>query len=242
VILSYRKRSGARLANAYHKISSAEARGCVTALTHYLDPMCNLYKMRSSAAEVAQWSDAMTAPGLNFADTIYPGYQGLVIASGQLRTMTWGFPVRLKHMKPTSKPKPVTNARNDKLHTSFWKPSFEARRCLIPATAWAEPQGETRKMTCTWHSLPNCDVFAIAGLWRPTVEWGDAYTMVMVDSCEQMAEVHDRMPVILKRGHWAQWNDGSATEAFDLVQTWCDPLVIDRTDQRWGAADLPRLL
>ena len=103
--------------------------------------MCNLYKMRRTAAEVAHWAHAMAPPGLNFAETVYPGYQGLVVEGGQVRSMTWGFPVRLKHMKPTSKPKPVTNARDDKLHTSFWKPSFEARRCIIPATEWAEPQG-----------------------------------------------------------------------------------------------------
>lgn len=203
--------------------------------------MCNLYKMRRSAAEVAHWANAMAEPGLNFAETVYPGYQGLVVEGGQVRSMTWGFPVRLKSMKPTSKPKAVTNARNDKLHTSFWKPSFEARRCLIPATAWAEPQGEPRRMTCTWHSIPESELFAIAGLWRPTPEWGDAYTMVMVDSCEQMAEIHDRMPVILKRDQWAQWTEGTPAEAFDLVQTWCDPLVIDRTGQKWGSADEPRL-
>lgn len=204
--------------------------------------MCNLYKMRRSAAEVAHWANAMAEPGLNFADIVFPGYQGLVVEGGQVRSMTWGFPVRLKSMKPTSKPKAVTNARNDKLHTSFWKPSFEARRCLIPATAWAEPQGEPRRMTCTWHSLPDCDLFAIAGLWRPTSEWGDAYTMVMVDSCEQMAEVHDRMPVILKRDEWAQWTEGTPAEAFELVQTWCEPLMIEQTDQRWGATDVARLL
>jgi len=204
--------------------------------------MCNLYKMSGSAAEVAQWSNAMTDPSPNFAETVYPGYQDLVIESKQLRTMTWGFPVRLKHMEPTSKQKAVTDARNDKLHSSFWKLSFDALRYLIPATAGAEPQGEPRKMTCTWHSLPDCDLFAIAGLWRPTAEWGDAYTMVMTDSCEQMAEIHDRMPVILKREQWAQWNDGTPADAFELVQTWCDTLAIDRTDQRWGTADLPRLL
>lgn len=204
--------------------------------------MCNLYKMRRSAAEVAHWSNAMVEPGINFAETVYPGYQGLVVESGRVRAMTWGFPVRLKHMKPTSKPKPVTNARDDKLHGPFWKPSFEARRCIIPATAWAEPQGEPRRMTCTWHSLPGADLFAIAGLWRPTAEWGDAYTMVMVDSCEQMHEIHDRMPVILRPGQWEQWMRGSAAEAFELVRTWRDPLVIDRTDQRWGQAEEARLL
>jgi hypothetical protein len=32
-----------------------------------------------------------------------------------------------------------------------------------------------------------------------TEEWGDTYTMVMVESSPQMREVHDRMPVIFAR-------------------------------------------
>jgi putative SOS response-associated peptidase YedK len=46
-----------------------------------------------------------------------------------------------------------------------------------------------------------------------------AYTMVMVDSCEQMAQVHDRMPVILRPEQWAQWADGSPAQAAELFQT-----------------------
>jgi hypothetical protein len=53
--------------------------------------MCNLYKMRRSAAEVAHWSNAMAAPGLNFAETVYPGYQGLVIEGGDVRSMRGDF-------------------------------------------------------------------------------------------------------------------------------------------------------
>jgi putative SOS response-associated peptidase YedK len=68
--------------------------------------------------------------------------------------MTWGFPVRLKSMKPGSKPKPVTNARDDKLHTPFWKPSFASRRCLIPASAWAEPEGAARQMDSSKNRWP----------------------------------------------------------------------------------------
>lgn len=197
--------------------------------------MCNLYKMRRSAAEVANLFRVPADPGLNFAETVYPGYQGLVVAEGRARVMTWGFPRRLPTMKPTSKPKAVTNARDDKLSTFFWRDSFERRRCLIPATAWAEPQGERGSMTCTWHAVPGAETFAIAGIWRPTDEWGDAYSMVMVDSCEQMADVHDRMPVILKPEKWPIWTEGTAAEASELVSTWCDPLTIEQTGERWGA-------
>ncbi len=198
--------------------------------------MCNLYRMRKSVDEVAGHFRVTPTQGANFAEEVYPGYPGLVVAEGRARPMTWGFPVRLKSMKPTSKPKAVTNARDDKLHTPFWRPSFEQRRCLVPATAWAEPEGEKGQMTCTWHSLPGEGLFAIAGLWRPTAEWGDADTMVMVDSCPQMAEIHDRMPVILKPDQWQQWTEGTPAEAFKLVKTWCDDLTIERTGVRWGSS------
>ena len=59
--------------------------------------------------------------------------------------------------------------------------------------AWAEAEGAKGAMTRTWYSLAGEEVFAVAGLWRPTEEWGQAYSMVMVDGCAQMADVHDRM-------------------------------------------------
>lgn len=148
--------------------------------------------------------------------------------------MTCGFPRRHKTMKPTLKPLKVNNARDDKLDTSFWKDSFTNRRCLIPVTAWAEAEGETGKMTKTWYSLPENELFAVAGIWRPTVEWGDAYSMVMTEACSQMVEVHDRMPIILDTDQWDQWMLGSPNEAKELVPSYDCPLVCDRTDELWS--------
>jgi hypothetical protein len=37
----------------------------------------------------------------------------------------------------------VTNVRDDKILTSsFWRPSFEQRRYLVPASSYCEPKGE----------------------------------------------------------------------------------------------------
>lgn len=150
-----------------------------------------------------------------------------------LQSMSWGFPVRLKSMKPTSKPKAVNNARDDKLGTPFWRQSFESRRCIIPVTQWAEAEGETGRMTRTWYSLPDVDVMAIAGIWRPTDEWGDCYSMVMVDASAEMSDVHDRMPVILAPDDWARWMVAAPGEAFGLVRTWSGPLVVERSAEAW---------
>ena len=112
--------------------------------------MCNLYRLRGSTAEIAQFFNAEPDLGANFGEEVYPAYPGLVIAQGQARVMTWGFPrPMIGKQGQQLKPKAVTNAREDKLHTSFWRNSFTSRRCLIPVSAWAEAVGEKGRMTRT---------------------------------------------------------------------------------------------
>ncbi|RVU04039.1 hypothetical protein EOE18_12715 [Novosphingobium umbonatum] len=196
--------------------------------------MCNLYRMRSGPAEVAALFGAQVPVGANTPQEVYPGYPGLVTNGKDIRVMNWGFPLVLTGKKGQSlKPRPVTNARDDKLHSQFWKSSFERRRCLIPVTQWAEPEGDDGQMTRTWYAPEGQALFAVAGLWRPTDNWGKCYTMVMVPSCDQMAQVHDRMPVILRTEDWAVWLDGQPEEAFALCQTWEGTLAAQRTQDRW---------
>ncbi|MBA4044255.1 MAG: hypothetical protein C0471_07560 [Erythrobacter sp.] len=209
--------------------------------------MCNLYRMTKPMTEVAAWFDAVeVAQGANFAEEVFPGYTGLAVAEGAVKAMTWGFPLVLKGAKGQPlKPKPVNNARTDKLGTFFWRHAFEHRRCLIPLTAWAEAQGPKGRMTRTWLSRPDAELFAAAGVWRTSDEWGDCYSMVMTDSAgTDVANVHERMPVLLGRDEHARWLDGTADEALSLCQPWPGAIAIDRTDQPWakGAAHQPGLL
>ncbi|MGO4167879.1 SOS response-associated peptidase [Novosphingobium sp. YAF33] len=204
--------------------------------------MCNLYRMTKPADAVAALFRAKSAGAPNFAAEVYPKYTGLVVAEGKVRTMTWGFPrhaVSKKTGKPL-KPTATNNARDDKLRGNpMWRDSFRDRRCLIPVTAWAEAEGAAGSMTRTWYSLPDHELFAVAGIWRPTDEWGAAYSMVMVNGCEQMADVHDRMPTILRPETWAVWTDGTPDEAFALCRTWNRPLVVDRTEELWSTHPMP---
>lgn len=205
--------------------------------------MCNLYRMTKKASEVAAWFGAVEGAGdANFAAEVYPGYTGLVVADGAVRAMTWGFPLALKGAKGQPlKPKPVNNARADKLGTVFWRHAFENRRCLIPLTAWAEAQGDKGRMTRTWLNLPDAPLFATAGVWRPSDEWGACYSMVMTHSAgSDAAAVHERMPVLLAPEDQARWLGGTPDEALGLCRTWEGPLTIDRTPKPWarGTASL----
>lgn len=200
--------------------------------------MCNLYTTKASAAEVAALFAAKVSNTNAGPGEVYPGGQGMVVrqVDGQreVGSMVWGFPLRLKGMKPGSKPKPINNARTDKLDSFMWRYSFEERRCLIPVSEFAEAEGEKGAKTRTWFSLPDEPLFAVAGLWRQTDEWGLAYTMLMTEACIHVADVHDRMPVILRRDDWNDWLDGPPDDAKLLCRPYPDLMVLNRTDERWN--------
>lgn len=196
--------------------------------------MCNLYRLSKGPAEIAKLFGGVADPPGNAGESVYPGYPGLVFASGRASQMTWGFPLALKGKSGQPlKPKPVNNARTDKLDSFMWKYSFQERRCLIPVTEFCEAEGEKGAKTRTWFSLPDEEMFAVAGIWRDTPEWGPAYAMVMTEACVHMRGVHDRMPVILARDSWLDWLDGPPDSAKLLCQPYPADMVVRRTNDPW---------
>ena len=209
--------------------------------------MCNLYRMTRNADEVAHLFDALAEIGGNAPSDIYPGYPGLVVVGApaklSVRTMTWGFPLaRTDARGQPLKPKPINNARADKLAGGFWRPSFLARRCLVPLETFAEAEGPTGGKTRTWLTLPERPVFAAAGLWRDTAEWGACFTMVMTEACIDMDGIHDRMPVILAPGDHAAWLSGDPAGALALCRPYAGMLRITRTDEPWAGVTAQRRL
>ena len=211
--------------------------------------MCNLYTMTKTVAEVANLFGAIADPPGNAGATVYPGYPGIVVAPDagllRVRQMTWGFPLTLKGKSGQPlKPKPVNNCRTDKLDSFMWKYSFQERRCLIPVTGFCEAEGEKGAKTRTWFSLPDAELFAVAGIWRDTAEWGAAYSMVMTEACAPASlvgsdgralqtRVHDRMPAILPREDWADWLDGPPDAAGLLCRPYELGMRVERTEEAW---------
>ncbi|WP_427964915.1 SOS response-associated peptidase [Altererythrobacter sp.] len=206
--------------------------------------MCNLYRMTQSRSEVAKWFDAEDAlGGANFGAEVFPGYPGAVVAQGKLQQMHWGFPLILKGKSGQKlKPKPVNNARSDKLDSFFWRDSFDHRRCLVPATAWAEAEGPKGGKTRTWLSLPGRELFAFAGVWRDSDEWGACYSIVITEAAGAAAEVHTRMPVVLAQSDYRRWIEGTPSEASSLCHPWEGDIAIDRTGDAWSRGGQSRLL
>ncbi len=200
--------------------------------------MCNLYRMNQSRTEVADFfssiaQDMRVAPG-NAPAEIYPGYPGLVLAEGQIQQMAWGFPLARKGAKGQPlKPKPVNNARSDKLGSPFWSASFRDRRCLVPVSEFAEARGPKGAKTRTWFSLPQAPLMAVAGFWRGTEEWGPAFTMVMTTANEAVRPLHDRMPVVLNPKDWQTYLGADPQAAFELCRPYSGTMDVKHTDVPW---------
>lgn len=202
--------------------------------------MCNLYAMRKSAAEVAAHFGVRNPVASNAGEEIYPGAPGLVIRQQDgarvMQSMTWGFPLRLKTMSPTAKPKPVNNIAD--LQKPMWiglarKPQW---RCLIPMTGFAEAEGPKGAKTRTWFTVKDQSMFAWAGLWRISDEWGPVYSGVMTECNEAIRPVHDRMPVLMHADEHDAWLNGSFDDALGF-QSRCFPeslILTERTSELWA--------
>ncbi|MCW6530687.1 SOS response-associated peptidase family protein [Sphingomonas sp. MMSM20] len=202
--------------------------------------MCNLYAVRRSAAEVAAHFGVENPVASNAGDEVYPGYPGVVVREqdGQrvMQSMAWGFPLRLRTMKPTAKPKAVNNIAD--LSKNMWiglarKPQW---RCLIPVTAFAEAEGAKGSMTRTWFNLRDQPIFAWGGLWRDSSEWGPVYSGAMTEANGTIAPVHNRMPVLLRPDDYDLWLHGDFDDliAFQARRFPDELIELTRTADPWS--------
>ncbi len=118
---------------------------------------------------------------------------------------------------------------NARAETLAEKPSFRTalarRRCLIPADGFYEWQapadGAKGGKTPTFLHRKDSGLFAFAGLWD---EWHApdgsplrSCTIITTTPNSVAAQIHDRMPVILRPDDEALWLNGAVTDTRDLL-------------------------
>jgi putative SOS response-associated peptidase YedK len=204
--------------------------------------MCNLYSMtrnREAILRLFRISDNR-APAIAPQPAIFPACTAPVIRRAdvgerELFAMSWGFVL----LQTGKAPRRVTNVRDDKiLKSSFWKPSLDARRCLVPASSYCEPNDES-PATWYWFALKGEEerpLFAFPGIWQrwrgpvkkdgPNIDL-DVYSFLTTAPNELTRSInHERMPVLLSgEEQFETWLSGAPTEAFGLVKSY-DPALM----------------
>lgn len=178
--------------------------------------MCNLYRLDSSAREIANLFDANEGPDPWAGGYVAPGRFGPIITQAGrriIRPALWGFPPPPRAQGN----RPVTNVRN--LESPFWIGTLRhpELRCLVPVTQFQEWSGEKGAKTQHWFSLPSCPVFAFAGIWRDTGEMTH-FAFLTTEPNALIEPIHPKaMPVILHPEDYDVWLSADWKDAQRLV-------------------------
>lgn len=113
---------------------------------------------------------------------------------------------------------------NARAETVDEKPSFkhnlQRKRCLVVADGFYEWKKEGSTKRPHRITLKSNELFGFAGLWdtwnSPTGDSINSCSIITTTPNELMAEIHDRMPVILSRDSELVWLDQSVVESHFL--------------------------
>ncbi len=90
-----------------------------------------------------------------------------------------------------------------------FRKAFERRRCLVPVDNFYEWRKTATGKQPYALALADPGIMALAGLWEnwrsPAGEWVRRFAIVTTVPNQLCAEIHNRMPVILKPDAWPVW-------------------------------------
>jgi putative SOS response-associated peptidase YedK len=119
----------------------------------------------------------------------------------------------------------LINARAETLATKpAFRTAFRRRRCLIPCDGIYEWQKQGRRKQPFFITAGD-GLFALAGLWEHWERNGltiESCTIITTEANSLVAELHDRMPVILPPDAYGPWLDPEEQEPARL-QAWLRP-------------------
>lgn len=183
--------------------------------------MCGRFTLHTPVSELQ-----LAFKGFAFPDEVEPRYniapslQILHVANDGERAVAeakWGLvPFWAKDPKIGNR---MINARAETLASKpAFRDAYRHKRCLILADGFYEwkksPDGKTK--TPIYVTLDSGAPFAFAGLWdtwkQPDGERMRTCTIITTEPNALMADIHDRMPVILPESAYDLWLDPDTTE------------------------------
>ena len=189
--------------------------------------MCGRINLKMSSAELARVFDLFRAPVWSPRYNLGPMQQVLVIrlmtdGYRQADRMQWGLvPSWAKESKIGSQ---MFNARAETVATKpSFRTAFRRRRCLIPADGFYEWQAIDKQTKQPWNIFrADGQPLALAGIWEhwtaPDGRVLESCSVITTTANEFMAELHDRMPVILDQTLWELWLNPQELEPAALTE------------------------
>jgi putative SOS response-associated peptidase YedK len=158
-------------------------------------------------------------PNFNMAPTHQVPVVRSVDGVKQLDLFHWQF---IPPYEPEFKTKLSTiNAKSETVFSSrLYGRSILERRCIVPISGffeWKAVEGAVKRPFCV--HLKNEHIMSVAGIWSP---WGPpgqerySFALMTTEPNAVMAEIHNRMPVILSRESEAAWLDPARKDRAEI--------------------------
>lgn len=195
--------------------------------------MCNLYSQTRAQDAMRQLFEPLPftdrVGNLPAQDEIYPDQVAPILRGHGdgllLQKARWGLPTPPQYLVGKKTDRGVTNIRNPA--SPHWRRWLGVgHRCLVPFTAFAEP--DTARGGTTWFELPDDRPCFFAGIFVPS--WtsvrklkdgpttDDLFAFLTTDANPEVAAAHPKaMPVILASpDEWRSWLTTPWSEASRL--------------------------
>ena len=191
--------------------------------------MCGRFASTTPPASVATLFKTVgpvpnAAPSWNIA----PSQPAMVVrrhpetGERHLDLLTWGLvPHWTKELAKARKP---INARAETVATSpMFREAFHRGRCIVPADAFYEWQAQEAGPKQPYAiARRDGELLAFAGLWEgwrgPAGEILRTFTIIVTAANEDLAPIHDRMPVILEQRDWPAWLGEQEADPTELLR------------------------
>ena len=181
--------------------------------------MCGRYTLGTGEEALIEAFDVSSltfdfVPRYNIA----PGQQAPVVAEDRhgrrIGLLTWG-------LVPSWVDSPKSGLINARSESVASKPSFreafQRRRCLVPADGFYEWKRTAAGKVPYWFHPPDGDMLSFAGIWeswsRPGADPRFTFAILTTEANEDIATVHDRMPVVVEAPDRASWLSRTAHES-----------------------------
>jgi putative SOS response-associated peptidase YedK len=176
--------------------------------------MCGRFTQERPASELAEiFAAEPLADELGARYNVAPTDEAFVVVQREERraitAYRWGLvPHWSTDAKSASR---MFNARAETITVSpAFREAFRRRRCIVPVDSFYEwkREGTIRQPYRVTHR--DGRPLALAGLWAgwrdpETDEVRRTFTIVTTTPNDAMAELHDRMPVVLEESTWDEW-------------------------------------
>ena len=182
--------------------------------------MCGRYLRRSDKQRLAEafrlgqtLDELVVAQDWNVAPSTFQPVirQSRETGEREMVMMRWGLVPYFAKSAADFKGFSTINAKAETLEEkAVWRAPFAKRRCIVPADGFYEWKKEGKTKIPFAFTLRSREPLAFAGLWDAwkdpeNGEWLLSFAIITTFANELTAEVHERMPVILRPQDYDLW-------------------------------------